>query len=98
MECFIYLAIAPSCAIVLRLWRLKFVPHKVLVILRSFKKLWNEYWATLGLAPQFQSFADELRNLPGAYGEAGGRLMIARLVKRPPGRSLSGVYPTCHAK
>jgi len=41
------------------------------------QELWNEYWATLGLAPQFQSFADELRNLPGAYGEAGGRLMIA---------------------
>jgi ribosomal protein S18 acetylase RimI-like enzyme len=45
--------------------------------IEAVQSLWREDWATLGLAPEFQSFADELRKLPGAYGEAGGLLMIA---------------------
>jgi len=40
--------------------------------------LWEEYWASLGLEPEFQGFAEESRNLPGIYGRPGGLLFIAR--------------------
>ncbi|MDQ2713007.1 MAG: GNAT family N-acetyltransferase, partial [Acidobacteriota bacterium] len=49
------------------------------------RTLWREYWRSLRLAPDFQSFADELRTLPGPYALPKGRLLIARLGGRPAG-------------
>ena len=64
------------------------------------QNLWNAYWTSLGLAPEFQGFADELRTLPGRYGEPGGLLMIAWDGERPAGtialRRLS--EESCEAK
>ncbi|HXR76389.1 MAG TPA: GNAT family N-acetyltransferase [Bryobacteraceae bacterium] len=47
--------------------------------------LWKEYWTSLGLAPEFQSFTDELRDLPGVYSEPGGQLIIAKDGEKPAG-------------
>jgi GNAT superfamily N-acetyltransferase len=47
--------------------------------------LWKEYWSSLGLAPEFQSFTDELRDLPGVYCEPGGLLIIAQGCEKPAG-------------
>src|SRR5712691_8320866 len=62
--------------------------------------LWKEYWTSLGLAPEFQGFANELQSLPGAYGEPDGLLMIATDGEKPAGtialRRLS--ERTCEAK
>ena len=62
--------------------------------------LWKEYWASLGLAPEFQRFTDELQALPGLYSEPGGLLMIARAGEKPAGtialRRLS--EQSCEAK
>lgn len=40
-------------------------------------ELWQEYWSSIGLAPSFQGFAQELQSLPGVYGGARGRLLLA---------------------
>jgi GNAT superfamily N-acetyltransferase len=64
------------------------------------QKLWSAYWTSLGLAPEFQGFADELRTLPGCYGEPGGLLTIAWDGEKPAGtialRRLS--EQSCEAK
>jgi GNAT superfamily N-acetyltransferase len=49
------------------------------------QSLWKEYWTSLGLAPEFQGFADELLTLPGRYGEPDGLLMIAWDGEKPAG-------------
>src|SRR5260370_1078528 len=49
------------------------------------QNLWKAYWTSLGLAPEFQGFADELRTLPGRYGEPDGLLMIAWAVEKADG-------------
>ncbi len=41
------------------------------------QKLWREYWHSLGLASDFQNFADELRTLPGVYTPPRGQLLLA---------------------
>ena len=41
------------------------------------RDLWREYWASMGLAPEFQGFAEELRGLPGAYAPPAGLLLLA---------------------
>ena len=47
------------------------------------RELWSEYWQSMGLSPDFQGFADELRGLPGKYASPAGRLLLARLDGRP---------------
>jgi GNAT superfamily N-acetyltransferase len=47
--------------------------------------LWREYWSSLGLAPDFQSFTEELRTLPGRYAPPEGRLLLARVAGKPAG-------------
>ena len=42
--------------------------------IEAVQQLWIEYWASLGLPQDFQSFAAERRSLPGAYASPAGRL------------------------
>jgi GNAT superfamily N-acetyltransferase len=64
------------------------------------RNLWREYWQSVGLAPDFQSFAEEVRTLPGPYAPPGGRLLLARVGDLPAGtaalRSI-GMH-SCEAK
>lgn len=41
--------------------------------------LWRKYWSSLGLAADFQGFADEVQTLPGMYALPKGKLLLARL-------------------
>jgi len=41
------------------------------------KTLLLEYWDSFGFAPSFQSFSDEIANLPGPYVGPGGRIGLA---------------------
>lgn len=66
-------------------------PSKVGIILASgreisaVRNLWREYWNSLGLPPDFQNFAEELRTLPGAYTPPKGRLLLALMRGEPVG-------------
>lgn len=41
------------------------------------RALWTEYWETLGLPLTFQSFGEQLRNLPGEFAPPAGLLLLA---------------------
>jgi GNAT superfamily N-acetyltransferase len=64
------------------------------------QSLWKEYWAFLGLEPEFQNFTAELQSLPGVYVEPDGLLLIAWAGEKPAGtialRRLSST--ACEAK
>lgn len=68
--------------------------------IEAVRDLWNEYWNSLGLPPDFQNFADESLTLPGAYAPPKGRLLIALVQGKPAGtaalRPLSA--QSCEAK
>ena len=51
--------------------------------LEHVRQFFRNYAAWLGVDLSFQGFADELANLPGAYGEADGRLFFAEIDGRP---------------
>src|SRR5262249_44523057 len=47
--------------------------------------LFEEYWASFGFTPCFQSFGDEVATLPGAYAPPDGRLALALHQGEPAG-------------
>lgn len=49
------------------------------------RELFLEYAETIGAEPCFQGFDDELRDLPGEYGEKTGRLLITVCGGEPAG-------------
>jgi putative acetyltransferase len=49
------------------------------------QQLWREYWESFGLPLDFQGFGAELEGLPGAYGVAGGALLLAKYQREPAG-------------
>ncbi|WP_341646206.1 carbonate dehydratase [Thauera sp. SDU_THAU2] len=53
--------------------------------LEQVRQFFRNYAAWLGVDLSYQGFADEVANLPGAYGEADGRLFFAELDGRPAG-------------
>jgi putative acetyltransferase len=53
--------------------------------LADVRQLWREYWESLGLPMDFQGFGAELEGLPGAYGAAGGVLLLASKEAEPAG-------------
>ena len=53
--------------------------------LEQVRQFFRNYAAWLGVDLSYQGFADEVANLPGAYGEADGRLFYATLGGQPAG-------------
>jgi GNAT superfamily N-acetyltransferase len=49
------------------------------------RELWLEYWESIGLPMDFQGFGEEWKGLPGAYGAAGGALLLALNQDEPAG-------------
>jgi len=49
------------------------------------RSLFLEYGSSLGFSLCFQSFDEELKNLPGVYGPPSGRLLLARYADHAAG-------------
>ncbi len=70
--------------------------------LEAVQELWIEYWDALGLPPDFQSFDEERRSLPGAYAPPRGRLLLATIDNVPAATAAFRPLPeregACEAK
>ena len=60
------------------------------VELEHVRSFFRQYAAWLGVDLSFQGFADEIANLPGAYGAADGRLFYAEVDGKPVGSGKPG--------
>jgi putative acetyltransferase len=64
-------------------WTVQVVDSGDAPAIDAVRELWNDYWHALGFPVEFQSFAEELRELPGEYGPPMGRLLLVRIAGRP---------------
>jgi N-acetyltransferase len=53
--------------------------------LDAVRKLWKEYWGSLGLSETFQDFGRELQELPGKYSLPRGALVVGYIEGKPAG-------------
>ena len=76
------------------------IANDVVADMAVVRSLWTEYWASLGLPPDFQNFDAELQDLPGKYSPPGGSLAIATINQRAAGTvALRPLSPTsCEVK
>ena len=51
--------------------------------IEAVRELLSAYWDSLGFTAEFQSFTDELRELPGKYSPPTGRLLLLRIAGKP---------------
>jgi putative acetyltransferase len=64
-------------------WTVQLVDSGDAQAIDAVRTLWNDYWHALGFSVEFQSFAEELRELPGGYGPPSGRLLLVRIAGHP---------------
>ena len=58
--------------------QIELIPATLPENIEQARTLFLEYGSSLGFSLCFQSFDDELKTLPGAYGPPSGRLLLAR--------------------
>ena len=66
-------------------YRLRALSASDVTELEQVRQFFRNYAAWLGVDFSYQGFADEVANLPGAYGEADGRLFFAEMDGVPCG-------------
>ncbi len=64
-------------------WTVQAVENGDTQAIDAVRELWNAYWDSLGFSAEFQSFTEELRELPGKYSPPAGRLLLVRIDGRP---------------
>ena len=64
-------------------WSIQVVDGGDAAAIDAVRELWSDYWDALGFPVEFQSFAEELRTLPGKYGPPTGRLLLVRIDGQP---------------
>ena len=60
-------------------YRLRALGASDVTELEQVRQFFRNYAAWLGVDLSYQGFADEVANLPGAYGDADGRLFFAEM-------------------
>jgi len=64
-------------------WTIQIVESGDALAVDAVRELLSAYWESLGFSDGFQSFADELRELPGKYISPSGRLLLVRVAGQP---------------
>jgi len=64
-------------------WTVQVVESGDALAIDAVRELLSAYWESLGFSSEYQSFAEELRELPGKYSPPSGRLLLVRIAGRP---------------
>ena len=63
-------------------WTVQVVESGDAQAIDAVRELLRAYWDSLGFSAGFQSFTDELRELPGKYSPPSGRLLLVRIASQ----------------